>query len=176
MFGHVHHLQKNNTQLIKWWFLTIQRARFTSGAFQTFAEAYLWSLVSASAKKKKKKNTETIIFLGILKKWKKYFSKNKCTFFLQKSNGSLNKKVIFVFHTIFKLDLITQIIYCFIYRCLYSLFTFFLFSYNSLQETEHRNNVNPSLFIQLAKVQQQNEWKKKLGILEYRPWICNQAN
>ena len=28
---------------------------------------------------------------------------------------SLNKKVIFVFHTIFKLDFITQIIYCIIF-------------------------------------------------------------
>ena len=32
-----------------------------------------------------------------------------------KRNVSLNKKVIFVFHTIFKLDFITQIIYCIIF-------------------------------------------------------------
>ena len=31
---------------------------------------------------------------------------------------------------------------------------------------EHRNNANPSLFKQLAKVQQ-NEWKKKPGVSEY---------
>ena len=36
---------------------------------------------------------------------------------------------------------------------------------------EHRNNVNFSLFIQLAKSQQpQNEWKKKPGVSEYGPW------
>ena len=31
---------------------------------------------------------------------------------------------------------------------------------------EHRNNANPSLLKQLAKVQQ-NEWKKKPGVSEY---------
>ena len=34
---------------------------------------------------------------------------------------------------------------------------------------EHKNNVNPSLFIQLAKVQQQNERKKKPEVSEYGP-------
>ena len=48
-----------------------------------------------------------------------------------KSNVSLNKKVIFVFHTIFKLDFITNIIYSFIHRCMYSVFILFLFSYIS---------------------------------------------
>ena len=57
-----------------------------------------------------KKNAEVIKFLGILKK---YVSENKIYFCSRKkSNVSLNKKVIFVFHTIFKLDFITQIIYC----------------------------------------------------------------
>ena len=129
----------------------IQSVSFTSAAFEAFAEAYLCFLVSASAKK----NAEVIKFLGILKK---YVSENKIQFSSKKkSNVSLNKKVIFVFHTIFKLDFITQIIYCIIHRCLYSLFILFLFSYISFYETEHRHNVNPSLFIQLAKVQQQNE-------------------
>ena len=42
---------------------------------------------------------------------------------------------------------------------------------------EHRNNVNFSLFIQLAKSQQpQNEWKKKPGVSEYGPWTCNWEN
>ena len=49
----------------------------------------------------------------------------------KKSNVSLNKKVIFVFHTIFKLDFIMQIIYCIIHRSLYPLFILFLFSYIS---------------------------------------------
>ena len=71
-----------------------------------------------------KKNAEVIKFLGILKK---YVSKNKIYFCSRKkSNVSLNKKVIFVFHTIFKLDFITQIIYCIIHRCLSSHFIFFL--------------------------------------------------
>ena len=35
---------------------------------------------------------------------------------------------------------------------------------------DHRNNVNLSLFIQLAKVKQpQNEWNKKPGVSEYGP-------
>ena len=73
----------------------------TSAAFEAFAEGYLCFLVSASAIK----NAEAIKFLGILKK---YVSKNKIYFCSRKkSNVSLNKKVIFVFHTIFKLDFIT---------------------------------------------------------------------
>ena len=118
----------------------IQLVSFTSAAFEAFAEAYLCFLVSASPKK----------FLGFLKK---YVSENKIYFCSRKnSNISLHKKVIFVFHTIFKLDFITQIIYCIIHRCLCSRLILVLFSYNSLQEMEHRNNVNFSLFIQLANV------------------------
>ena len=40
---------------------------------------------------------------------------------------------------------------------------------------EQRNNVNLSLFIQLAKVQQ-SQWKKKPGVSEYGHWICNRVN
>ena len=53
-------------------------------------------------------------------------------FCFKKCNGSLNKKVSFVFYTILKL--ITQIIYCFIYRCLYSLFIFFFCSLISVSK------------------------------------------
>ena len=61
-----------------------------------------------------KKNAEAIEFLGIKKK---YVSKNKiCFCFKKKSNASLYKEIIFVVHTIFKVDFITQIIYCIIYR------------------------------------------------------------
>ena len=74
----------------------------------------------------------------------------------------------FVFHTIFKLDFITQIIYFIIHRCLYSLFILFLFSYTSFYETKHRNDVNLSLLIQFAKVQQDNERKKSI-----RVWALN---
>ena len=49
----------------------------------------------------------------------------------------------------------------------------FLLSYISFYEMEHRNNVNPSLFMQLAKVQEKNEWKKKPGVSEYGPGISN---
>ena len=69
-----------------------------------------------------KKNAEVIKFLGILKK---YVSKNKIYFCSRKkSNVSLNKKVIFVFHTIFKLDFIMQIIYCIIHRCTWVLISY----------------------------------------------------
>ena len=44
---------------------------------------------------------------------------------VQERKAMLNKKVIFVFHTIFKLDFITQIIYCIIHRCLCSHFILF---------------------------------------------------
>ena len=62
-----------------------------------------------------KKNAEVIKFLGILKKCVP--ENKKCFCSRKKSNVSLNKKVIFVFHIIFKLDFITQIIYCTIHRC-----------------------------------------------------------
>ena len=52
-----------------------------------------------------KKNAEVIKFFGILKD---YVSENKIYFCSRKkSNILLNKKVIFVFHTIFKVDFIT---------------------------------------------------------------------
>ena len=149
MFGRVYHLHKNNAQLITWSFLMIQLVSFTSAAFEAFAEAYLCFLVSTSAKKSWGN--------WILRNLKKYVSKSKTYLCLKrKSNVSLNKKVVTVFHTIFKLDFITQINYCIIHRCLCSLFILLLFSFISFQETEQRNNVNLSLFIQLAKVQQQN--------------------
>ena len=117
LFGHVYNLQKNNAQLITWSFLMIQSVSFTSAAFESFAEGYLCFFSICLAKKK---NAKAIKFLGILKK---YVSKNKLHFCLKnKSNVSLNKKVIFVFHKIFKLDFIKQVIYCVIHRCLYSLF------------------------------------------------------
>ena len=51
----------------------------------------------------------------------------------KKSNVLLNKKVIFVFHTIFELDFITQIIYCIIHRYLCSHFIlFFVLLYQCL--------------------------------------------
>ena len=67
-----------------------------------------------------KKNAEVIKILGILNK---YVSENKiCFCSSKKSNVSLNKKVICVFRTIFKLDFITQIIYCITHRCSHFIF------------------------------------------------------
>ena len=79
-----------------------------------------------------KKNAEVIKFLGILKK---HISENKiCFCSKKKSNVSLNKKVIFVFHTIFKLDFVTQIIYCIIHNSLCShVVLFFVLLYQSLR-------------------------------------------
>ena len=104
---HVYHLQKNNAQLITWSFLTIQSVSLTSAAFEAFTEAYLcflWYL----PRQKKKKNAVATKFLGILKKYASNASKNKIYFCLKKeSNVSVNKKVIFVIHIIFRLDLRT---------------------------------------------------------------------
>ena len=120
MFSHFYHLQKNNAQLITWSFLTIQSVSLTSAAFEAFAEAYLWFLVSASPKKT---IAGAIKFLGILKT---HVSKKNIYFCLKKkSNVLLNKKVIFVLHTVFRLDFITQIIYFSVHRCLHSLFILF---------------------------------------------------
>ena len=116
--------------------------------------------------------TEAIEFLGIIKK---YFSKNRKTIGSKKINVLLNKKIILVFHMIFKVDCITQIIYFIIHICLYSLFILLLLSYISLQETGHRKNTNPSLLIQVAK-NQQSDRKKNLGVSECVCWICNWWN
>ena len=104
----------------------IQSVSFTSAAFEAFAEAYLCFLVPTSTEK----NTEVIKFLGIIKK---YVSENQIYFCSgKKNNVSLNKRVIFVFGTTFKLDFIMQTIYCIIHRCLCSHFILFLSSYISL--------------------------------------------
>ena len=122
----LNHLQKSIAQLIARSFLMIQSVSFTSAAFEAFAEAYLCFSVPTSAKK----NTEVIKFLGIIKK---YVSENQIYFCSgKKNNVSFNKKVIFIFRTTFKLDFITQTIYCIIHRCLCSHFILFLSSYISL--------------------------------------------
>ena len=66
-------------------------------------------------KKKKKKYSEAIEFLRI---FKKYVSDNEIYFCSRKN---LVKKLFFLSHN-FKLDFITQIIYCIIPRCLCSHF------------------------------------------------------
>ena len=115
----------------------IQSGRFTSATFEAFAEAiYIFQYLPRQNKKIIiKKNVEAIKLLGILK----YVSRNKIYFCLKKKSiALLNKKVIFEFHTTFKLDFITQIIYCFIHRFLYSLFMLFcsLISWSKKQNTE----------------------------------------
>ena len=115
-----------------------------------------------------KKNAEVIKFLGFLKK---YVSENKIYFCSRKkSNVSLNKKVIFVFHTIFKLDFITQIIYCILHRCMY----FLLFSYYtffSLSLVLQNIETMLTLGIQLAIVQQK-KWTIKEAT-SIRAWTLN---
>ena len=66
-----------------------------------------------------KKNAESIEFLGLIKNTSPRIKKK---LILKKRNVLLNKKIIFVFHMIFKLECITQIIYFIIHICLYSLF------------------------------------------------------
>ena len=56
--------------------------------------------------------------------------------------------------------------------CLSSLFILFLFSY-ILYVIETMLNIP---YAYLAKVQQQNEYKKNPGVSEYGPWMCNWAN
>ena len=48
--GHVYHLLKRIAQLMVLSFLMIQSVSSTVAAFEAFAEAYLYLLVSASAK------------------------------------------------------------------------------------------------------------------------------
>ena len=131
---------------------SLQKSPRQSANAKAFAEVCLCYLVSSrlgkKKKRKKKKNTDAFKSTEI---FKKCTSKNKIYFCLKKkSNVSLNKKVIFGFHTIFKLVFITQINYInYIDVCILFLFLFVLL-YLIL-----RNGT----YIQLAKVQQQNEWK-----------------
>ena len=115
------------------------------------AEAYLFFSICLN-----KKNGKAIKFLGMLKK---YVSKNKIYFCLKKKkrNNQLNKKVIFVFHTIFKLDFTMQIIYSIIHIFLYSLFILFcslisvfkfltlLYSYNWQKFNNKMNKKKPGV-------------------------------
>ena len=101
LFGHVYHLQKNNAQLMV--ICNDSISKFYQSHSRLLSR-YVCFLVSASVKKEK--NVEAIKFLQ-----SQFYSKNKKYFCLKKkSNVSLNKKVIFVFRTIFKLDFITQIV------------------------------------------------------------------
>ena len=74
----------------------------------------------------------------------------------KKKNVLLIKNVISVFHTIFKLDFMKQFISCIIHTCLYILFHAF--------QTGHSKNTNPSLFIRVAKVQQNDRKKNPKGV------------
>ena len=106
-----------------WSFSMIQSVSFTSAVFKAFAEAYLCFLVSALSKKMLRYITK---FLGILKT---NLSENKIYFCSRKKSS----EVIFVFHTIFKLDFITQIIYWISQRCLYPHFIIFFLLNQSLR-------------------------------------------
>ena len=111
-----------------------------------------------------KKNAEVIKFLGFLKK---YVSENKIYFCSRKkSNVSLNKKVIFVFHTIFKLDFITQIISCIIHRCLCSHFSLFCSSISVSKKLNIETMLTFPYSYNWQKLQLQNEWKKKPRVSE----------
>ena len=83
-------------------------SKFTSAAFEIFAEAYLFFSICLGKKKPR------IKFLGILKN-----TSPKINFCLKKKSNVSN------ISNIFKLDFVMQIIYSFIHRCLYSLFMFF---------------------------------------------------
>ena len=77
-----------------------------------------------------KNNAEVTKFLGILRN----MSPRIKYMFVQerKAMFRLIEKLFLAFHAIFKLDFMTQIIYCIIHMCLCFHFIFLLFSYISL--------------------------------------------
>ena len=98
-----------------------------------FYQCSIWGLCrgismffSICLTKKKKKKMPRIKFLGILKNMS---PRIKYIFCLKKKSNVGN------ILNIFKLDFITQIIYCIITSCLNSLFILFLFSYIGFKET-----------------------------------------
>ena len=87
----------------------------------------------------------------ILRNFKNYFSKNKEKYTLvKKRNVFLNKRVIFVFLTIFNL-ISWRRSFPVLSTDIWFLFSLF-FSYISVSERGRRKNTNSSLFIQIAKV------------------------
>ena len=107
-----------------------------------------------------KKNSEAIKFLGILK--------NMCQRFFR-----LLKK-LFVVHTIFKLDFITQIIYCIIEI---SVFSFHIYFFCSLVSVSKKWNIETMLNLHTISKNSATKWmKEKPGVSEYGPWICIWAN
>ena len=152
------HLQKNIAQLITW---------SISKFYQCSIWGFCWSIFMFFSICLGKKIADVIKFLGISQK--KYVSENKIYFCSRKkSNVSLNKKVIFVFHTIFKLDFITQIIYCIIHRCLCSHFILFC----SLISVSKKWNIETMLIFHYSynfqKLATTTKWKKKPGV-----WTLN---
>ena len=107
---------------------TINHMIIFNDSVSTFYQCSIWGFCRSlsmffSICLGRKKNAE-----AILRNLKKNISlRIKYISLKKKSNVSLNKKVIFVFHTIFKLDFITQIIYCIIHICFYSYFTYTFF-------------------------------------------------
>ena len=98
----------------------IQRLKFALAIGKCWG--FCWSISMFFSIGLGKKNAKAIKCLRILQK---HVAKNKIYFcFKKKRNVPLNKKVIFVFHTIFN-------IYCIIHRCLYSIFILLSFSYIS---------------------------------------------
>ena len=107
----------------------IQSVSFTSAAFETFAEAYQCFAVSSSAKQ----NAEVIKFLGVPLPLNIYIyiyiydSENKIYFCSRKKSPvSPNKKVAFVFYTIFKQFYNTDHLLYYPQMSLFSFHTFFL--------------------------------------------------
>ena len=107
-----------------------------------FAEAYLCFLVPALAKMPRQLNSYGL---------KKIFLFKKEMFCFIKNNFCFSHKFQTWFHDA------DHLLHC--------LFILLLLSYISFWEIGHRNNTNPSLFIQVAKVQQ-NEWKTKHQVSE----------
>ena len=126
----LNHLQKKITQLISCKSLMIQSVSLPVQYLRILA-GHIYVLSVSAKKKIKKKNAQVIQLLRIFKKI--YLREKNILLFKKESTFLLNKKVIFVFYTIFKLDFITQIIYC-IYYPQMSVFSShnFLCSYISL--------------------------------------------
>ena len=98
-------------------FLMIQSVYFTSTSLESCQGICIFFSICLS-----KKNAEVSKFLEILKK---YVSDNNIFVQERRAMFCLVKKIIFVFHIIFRLDFITQITYSIIHRCLYLHFMLF---------------------------------------------------
>ena len=128
-----------------------------------------------------KKKTFFIVFEGLSfgEKWKidKKIADTSFSICLCKKKCQCNWILKKVFYMIFKLDIMMQIMYYIVYRCLYSLFTLLPFWLSLISVSKkwdiERIYTHPFTY-KWQKFNRMNE--NRSGVSEYWPWIFGWVN